>query len=179
MREGEGGQAIGREVAHVLAFAADGDPASQYAGGIRDEDDAIAGLGERAELPLDADIEPGLLFRLADGGLLETLTGVDEAGGEGPGAPVRVPGALHEEELAVARGENADGYLGVVEGDQVAAGAGALSPAFVCPATQLRAAGGAISRRHDRITLARWAVSRPPLHLLLQCVCRVARGPPL
>ena len=100
-----------------------------------------AGSGVDADQRLQPGVEPGLLFELADGGILYGLAAVDEPGREGPPADLRVHFAPYEDQLAVYEGQHNGGNLRVEEDGLAAAIAMPVRLSVDRPVDQAAAAG--------------------------------------
>ena len=121
MGEGEVGEGVGWEGCDFEALFAGGELAANGGTGVGDEDGALSERGVGAEQAVDADEQAGLLFDLAGGGGFEDLSGIDEAGGEGPAAEHGLVSTLAKDDAAIAQDDDADRDLGVIEVDAAAA----------------------------------------------------------
>ncbi len=139
-----------REEANVAGFGAGREDAAGGMGGEDDEDDGVAVCGEDADEAVDGDIETRFLAHLAPRGAADLFAAIDETAGQGPFPHVRLVVAEGVEEAPVAVLNNhADGKLGVIEVDELAAGTGETLGTVNVASLQSGGAEGAVARFVD------------------------------
>lgn len=137
----------------------------------RKKDDTALRLLIHAEEMLDSNSQSRLLPRLAHGGGVNILIGIDESGWKGPGAHLRFVIASREQDTTVPFGDDTHGNLRIFEVYMATGRADGPLASKRGPSLQPSATVKAVGGRHDSETCG-WSPHVYGRGFTGVCVCR-------